>query len=163
MIHTQENKHNKMKTAKIDELKQLEKQAARIARKRERLEAQVKADREAAKWYDQVLKESGYKRAKDFVKALMGHFGIRTVNLTKGARGPGRPPKNAKAGKPAVKKAKAAAKRPAKRTRTVVNAELRDKVKAALAKGGPKSAVAKEFKLSYPVVKKIGDGGYDKL
>ncbi len=145
-----------MKTAKLEELKRLEKEAARLARKREKLEAQLKAEKEAAKWYDQVLKESGYKRAKDFVKALMSHFGIRTVNLTRTGRGAGRA---AQGGNGAKRGGKAAAKR----KRTVVTPELRDKVKGALAKGASKGAVAKEFKLSYPVIKKISEGGYDKL
>ncbi|MGC9450345.1 MAG: hypothetical protein ACP5I4_02770 [Oceanipulchritudo sp.] len=142
-----------MKKAKVNELKQLEKLANRIAKKKARLEAQIKADAETAKWYDQVLKESGYKRPRDLVKAMMEHFGIRTVSLAKSRRGPGRPPKS---------DAKAAAKT-GSRKRTRVTAGVRDEVKGALDKGMSRNAASKNFGISYIVVKKIADGAYDQL
>ena len=145
-----------MNTEKVKELKELEKMASRIAKKKERLEAQLKAEKEMAKWYDQVLKESGYKRPRDLLKAMMGHFGIRTVSLVTGGRGPGRPPKADKA-----KPAKAA--KPGKRKRTKVTAEVRDSIKEALAGGLSKNAAAKQFGISYIVIKKIEDGAYDKM
>lgn len=138
---------------KEKELKELEKLANRIARKKARLEAQMEAEKETAKWYDQVLKESGFKRPRDFLKALMKHFGIRTVSLAKtGGRGPGRPPKQA-----------TKAKTGTRRKRTKITAELRDKVKAALGKEASKNTASKRFGISYIVVKKIEDGAYDKL
>lgn len=146
-----------MNKTKLNELKELEKLQKRITKKKLRLEEQMKADQETAKWYDQVLKESGFKRPKDFVKALMEHFGMRTVSLSKGKRGPGRPPKAASAG--SAKKGKTAGRR----KRTTITADLRDKVKKAIADGTSKNAVAKQFKISYPVVKKIETGAYDKL
>ncbi|HSH09351.1 MAG TPA: hypothetical protein VK995_03115 [Oceanipulchritudo sp.] len=143
-----------MKKAKINELKELEKMATRIAKKRERLEAQMKAEKEMAKWYDEVLKESGLKRPRDMIKAMMEHFGFRTISLTKGARGPGRPPKAA----PAAKGNSAG-----KRKRTKVTAGVRDSVKEALEKGVSKNAASKKFGISYIVIKKIQDGAYDQL
>ena len=139
---------------KQKELKELEKLANRIAKKKARLEAQVQAEKETAKWYDQVLKESGFKRPRDFVKALMGHFNIRTVSLAKTGRGPGRPPKTAK---------KPQARTTGRRKRTKVTAELRDKVLGYLEKGNSKNAAARHFGISYIVIKKIEDGAYAKL
>lgn len=147
---------NKMKSK---ELKELEKLANKIAKKKERLEAQLKAEKELAKWYDDVLKESGLKRPRDLIKAMMEHFGIRTVSLTKSGRGPGRPAKKA-----AAKSTKAAkASTGGKRKKTKVTAEVRDSVKAALEGGLSKNAAAKKFGISYLVIKKIEDGAYNSL
>jgi hypothetical protein len=128
-----------MKNTKLSELKELEKLATKIAKKKAKLEQQLAADKEQAKWYDEMLKESGFKSPRALLKAMMEHFGIRTVSLVKakGNRGPGRPPK-------------AAAKAPAtKRKRTKV--------------GLSKNAASRKFGISYVVIKKIVDGGYDKL
>lgn len=146
-----------MNKTKLNELKELDKLQKRIAKKKQRLEEQMKADQETAKWYDQVLKESGFKRPKDFVKALMEHFGMRTVSLAKSKRGPGRPPKAAKT---ATKKK---TKTSGKRKRTTITPEIRDTVKDALKGGLSKNAAAKQFGISYIVIKKIEDGVYDKL
>lgn len=149
-----------MSKAKLNEIKELEKLANKIAKKKARLEAQMEAEKETAKWYDQVLKESGFKRPRDFVKALMTHFGIRTVSLAgsgKGSgRGPGRPPK---ATGVQTKKDKT----PKRRKRTKVTPELRDQVKEALAGGTSKNAAAKQYGISYLVIKKIESGAYDSL
>lgn len=142
-----------MNKIKLNELKELEKMANRIARKKAKLEQQLAAEKEQAKWYDEVLKESGYKRPRDLIKALMSHFGIRTVSLTTKKRGPGRPRKAA-AGK---------ATKTGKRKRTKVTAALRDDIKKALDGGLSKNAAAKQYGISYIVIKKIADGGYDKL
>ena len=145
-----------MNKTKKNELKELEKLEKRIARKKQHLEEQLKADHETAKWYDQVLKESEFKRPKDFVKALMEHFGMRTISLSKAKRGPGRPPK-------AAASAKKKTKTNGRRKRTTVTPDLRDKVKGALEDGLSKSAAAKQFNISYIVIKKIEDGAYDAL
>ncbi len=141
-----------MNKVKLNELKELEKQEKRLAKKKERLEAQLKAEKEMAKWYDEVLKESGYKRPRDLIKALMSHFGIRTVSLTQSKRGPGRPAKSKSAGASG-----------GKRKRTKITAEVRDTVKEALGKGMSKNAASKKFGISYIVIKKIEDGAYDNL
>lgn len=143
-----------MTRSKTKELQELEKLSNRIEKQKARLEAQLKAEKETSKWYDQVLKESEFKRPRDFVKALMEHFGIRSVSLTKGTRGPGRPPKA---------ELKGAGKATSRRKRTTVSAELRDKVKVEIGKGTPRSTAAKKHSISYPVVKKIEDGAYDHL
>ena len=143
-----------MNKTKLNELKELEKLATRIARKKARLEEQLAAEKEQAKWYDAVLKESGYKRPRDLIKALMSHFGIRTVNLSSRKRGPGRPPKSA---------SRKAAAKTGKRKRTKVTGALRDEIKKTLADGQSKNAVAKQYGISYIVIKKIADGAYDKL
>ncbi len=142
-----------MKNTKLSELKELEKLATKIAKKKAKLEQQLAADKEQAKWYDEMLKESGFKSPRALIKAMMEHFGIRTVSLVKakGNRGPGRPPK-------------AAAKAPAtKRKRTKVTPKLRDEVKATVKAGLSKNAASRKFGISYVVIKKIVDGGYDKL
>ena len=66
-------------------------------------------------------------------------------------RGPGRPPK-AKSTTPT-----------GRRKRTKITAEVRDKVKAILAKGNSMNAVSKQLAISYIVIKKISDGVYDKV
>lgn len=146
-----------MRKSKVNEIKELDKLAKKIAKKKQRLEEQMQADQETSKWYDQVLKESGFKRPRAFVKALMDHFGIREVSLTSKKRGPGRPAQKAAATTATRKKGGA------RRKRTEVTAELRDKVKAALKEKTAKNAIAKQFSISYPVVRKIEEGGYDKL
>ncbi|NBD37964.1 MAG: hypothetical protein GVY10_05285 [Verrucomicrobia bacterium] len=144
-----------MSEATLNEIKKLERQANQIAKKKKLLEEQVQAEKELSKWYDQVLKESGFKRPRDFIKAAMQHFGIRKVSLAKaGSSGP------------ASGSAKTSGKSTAsgaKRSRTKVTASLRDDVKAALSKGETKNSVKERFGISYPVVKKIADGGYDSL
>lgn len=150
-----------MNNIKAKELKELEKLANKIAKKKERIEAQLKADKELAKWYDDVLKESGLKRPRALIKAMMAHFGISTISLTKSKRGPGRPAKKA-AAKPA-KAAKGTKTTGAKRKKTKVTAEVRDTVKAAIEGGMSKNAAAKKFGISYLVIKKIEDGAYNSL
>jgi len=142
-----------MTKSRAKEIKELERMANRIAKKKQRLEAQMKEEKETAKWYDQVLKESGFKRPRDFIKALMGHFGLRTVS-TNGSgkgRGPGRPPKAESSGGTS------------RRKRTRITPEIRDKVKGMLEEGTSKNAASKQTGISYIVVKKIEDGAYDKL
>ena len=139
-----------MNNPKVAELKQLDKLAKKIAKKKARLQAQLEAEKEVAKWYDEMLKESGYKRPRDLIKAIMVHFGIRSVSLVTGKRGPGRPKKSAP-------------KATGKRKRTKVTPELRDEVRAAVKGGLSKNRAAKQFGISYVVIKKIVDGGYDKI
>ena len=142
-----------MTKSRAKEIKELERMASRIAKKKQRLEAQMKEEKETAKWYDQVLKESGFKRPRDFIKALMGHFGLRTVsaNGSGKGRGPGRPPKAESSGGTS------------RRKRTRITPEIRDKVKGMLEEGTSKNATSKQTGISYIVVKKIEDGAYDKL
>jgi len=140
-----------MTQAKLKELKELEQLASKIAKKKKRIEAQLEEEKETSKWYDQVLKESGFKRPKDFVKALMTHFGIREISVSGKRRGPGRPRK-AESVVPSTR-----------RKRTKITAEVRDKVKGILAKGTSKNAVSKQLGISYIVIKKIADGAYDKV
>jgi malate synthase len=144
-----------MSEATLNEIKKLERQASQIAKKKKQLEEQVQAEKELSKWYDQVLKESGFKRPRDFIKAAMQHFGIRKVSLAKTS--------GAAAGGGAAKAASKSSGSVAKRSRTKVTASLRDDVKAALSKGETKNSIKERFGISYPVVKKIADGGYDSL
>jgi len=142
-----------MNKSRLIELKELEKLASQIAKKKARLEAQLKAEAELAKWYDEVLKESGYKRPRDLIKAMMIHFGIKNATVTPAKRGPGRPPKAA----PKSKKTKA------RRKRTKITPDLRDEVKNAVEQGLSKNAASKQFSISYIVIKKIVDGEYDNI
>ena len=148
-----------MTKIKLNELKELEKLSRKIEKKKQLLEAQLKEEAETSKWYDQVLKESEFKRPKDFIKALMNHFGIRTVSLTSARRGPGRPRKAATA-----KSVKTGPSKPkGRRKRTKITADVRDTVKSLLKGGISKNQASKKLGISYIVIKKIEDGAYDKL
>jgi hypothetical protein len=144
-----------MSKIKVQALKELERQASKIAKEKARIQAELEAEKETAKWYDQVLKESGYKRPADLIKALMGHYGLLSVSLEK---------KPARRGRPAGKKAANTGKKETtgRRKRTKVTPELCTKVKEAVSGGQSKLAIAKQFKVSYPTVTKIVAGGYDK-
>lgn len=141
-----------MSEEKLRELKELDRKVSLIERRKQELQEQLEAEKELAKWYDQVLEESGFKRPRDFIKAAMRHFGIKQVNLEK---------TKSAAGVAGVKAAAGA--EGGKRTRTKITPELRDQIKAALAENRSKNSVKDDFGVSYPVVKKIADGGYDNL
>jgi len=118
------------------QLKALQQDEARLARKKERLMAQLEEQREAQKHLDALLEKSGYKNAKALIQALASRYNI---DLGKAGGHSGR------------------------RARARMDAATRDKVKRAASGGKSAYAVSKEMGISYPVVRKVIDGGYDHL
>jgi len=119
------------------QLKALEQDEARLARKKQRLIEQLDKQREAHKELDALVANSGYKNARELIKALAVRNGLDLSRM--GGTGGGR------------------------KTRARMTAATRDQIKT-VAKGGKTAyAVSKELGISYPVVKKAMDGGYDHL
>lgn len=123
------------------ELKALEEQEARLAAERERLLKEFEAEKKRQEKLDGLVEKSGYSTPKALVEALIERFNIQIGRLQKGG---------------AVSKA-------GRRTRTRVDAALRDKVNKAIKGGMNYSEATREFGVSYPVVRKIVDGAYDHL
>jgi hypothetical protein len=126
------------------QLKKIEKEQARLARQKEKLQAKLKAAKEQDKKLDQLVKGSGYKTARALIVALMNRYDIGKVSA-------GRKPR-------AAAKASGAPRR----KRTKMTPELRDQIKAAVKQGTSKVAVAKQFDISYQVVTNAAAGKYDK-
>ena len=124
-----------------EELKQLEKKEARIAKQKQRLQARIKENKEEDKKLEDLFNKSGYPTPRALIKALMSKFNVRG-----GGRGPA---------------AKSAGK--GTRTRTKVTPELRDAVKKDLKAGATKASIREAYGISYPLVTKIQKGGFDKL
>lgn len=137
-----------MAKAKEIELKRLEKELQRIERRKARLEEQLKTDEETVQWYNEIYTESECKSPRAFVKALMEHFGIRSISLTSSG------------GAGSTAATVGGAKR-GRKPRTPITPELVQEVKAAL-KSETMSEVGERYQLSYPTVRKIKEGAYDK-
>lgn len=122
-------------------LKDIEKQEAALALAKKALLEKEKQEKAAVAELETLVKKSSFESPKALVEALINHFNIRLSGK--------------KPGRPASKKAR--------RTRTTVTAQVRDAVKAELAKGNSVNAVSKSQGISYPVVANISKGKYDKL
>lgn len=127
-----------MITNLTDELKQLEKQEARIAKRKQALAARLQKAQVQDKKLDELVKKSGFDNPRALVKALMAKYNIK-VSATPGAKG---------------KKV---------RTRTKITPELRDKIKKEVERNGSKNSVSKEMNISYAVISKVINGDYDHL
>ena len=125
-----------------DELKQLEKKEARIAKQKQKLQARIKENKEEDKKLEDLFTKSGYPTPRALIKALMSKFNVRG-----GGRGP-----SAKL-----------TEQGGKRIRTKVTPELRDAVKKELKAGATKTSIRETYGISYPLVVKIQKGGFDKL
>ncbi len=119
-----------------EELRLIEKEEARLARQKEKLQAKIKQNKEGEKKLEELFTRSGYSTPRALVKALMVKYGVRLSG-------------SAAQGK--------------KRRRTKVTPELRDAIKKELKAGTPKSTISREREISYAVVTKIDTGGYDRL
>lgn len=141
------------------QLKKVTKEQERLAKEKAALEAKIAEKAAQAEQFNEMKMAAGFRRPKDFIKALMEHFGVMEMKLDI--------PEEMEATERVTRKraarktAKKAAKGSGKRIR--VTAELRDRVKAALAEGTGRMKVGREVGVSYPVVKKIAEGGYDNL
>ncbi|MCH2154983.1 MAG: hypothetical protein MK080_03160 [Opitutales bacterium] len=122
-----------------NELLDLEKKLELLAKRKEELLEQQKLEAERSAKLDKLLEESEYGTAKELVEALVQKFNVRISLISTSAT----------SGK--------------RRKRTKVTADLRDKVKGAVAEGYSKNQVSKNFEISYAVVNKIVDGAYDAL
>lgn len=135
-----------MAKSEISELKELEKEMARIQRRRARLEERLKAKEEASKWYSEIYAESGCKTPRSFLKALMAHFGINSVSLDSGSGAAG--PEGSGGGKRGRK------------PRTPITPDVIRDVKEFLKTASMNQAAVK-FGVSNPTIRKIRDGFYD--
>jgi hypothetical protein len=116
------------------ELKQIEKEEARLARRKKMLASKLEENAEQDAKLQKIFEESGYKTPRALVKALSVKFG---VNMSSDMSKP--------------------------RKRTRVTADLRNAIKAEVEKGTSMNAASKQFELSYAVVTKIMKGDYDNL
>lgn len=128
-----------------EELKQLEKEEARLAKEKEKLNARIKESKEQDKKLDDLYKKSGYATPRALIKALMGKFNVRSV------------------GRAAAVKSSGASASTGKRKRTKVTPELRDAIKKDLKAGASKNSIHNSYEISYAVVTKIANGAYDKV
>ena len=118
------------------ELRALEKQKARIARKEKALHDQAKAHKAVDAMLENIVKSCGLS-PRDLVFALADKYSVRLAGRRKGSTG--------------------------KRKRTKITAALRDAIKKTVKGGQSMFATAKQFDISYAVVIKMVRGGYDKL
>ena len=120
------------------ELKTIEKEEARLARKKEELLTKQKEEEALQARLESLVKTSEFESPKALVEALIEKYNIK---LTK---------KNSGGGKK-------------RRSRTKVTKELRDAIKKEVKSGTSMNAASKKFEVSYVVVSKIMKGAYDKL
>lgn len=119
-----------------EEIKSLEKESARLARRKDEL---VRLHSEEAARLDRLGKlfaESGYATPLDFVEALIKKFGLKVTGDNEFLR---------------------------KRKRTRVTSNLRDAIKKDCACGMSMNKASKKYDLSYAVVAKVLTGYYDEL
>jgi hypothetical protein len=121
-----------------EELKQLEKEEARIAKKKEALAARLEKAQEQEKYLDELVEKSGFENPRELVFALVAKYGLKVPGI------PG--PKGRKV-----------------RTRTRITRDLRDHIKSEVQKNGSKNSVSKEMNISYAVISKVVNGEYDHL
>lgn len=120
------------------ELKSIEKEEARLARKKEELLTKQKEEEALQARLESMVKTSEFDSPKSLVEALIDKYNIK---LTKKSTG-------------GAKK---------RRSRTKVTKELRDAIKKEVKSGTSMNAASKKFEVSYVVVSKIMKGAYDKL
>lgn len=126
----------------LDEIKRVEKEEAKLAKRKKALEARLKEEEEKNQKLDTIVEDSGYATPKALVKALVDRFSLRAprgsgISTTAGGNG--------------------------RRKRTRVTAELRDEIKAEIKGGSSMNQVSKARGISYAVIAKIAKGGYDKI
>lgn len=120
-----------------DEIKRIEKEQARLLKRKAALAEQMKRESEDDKKLDKLVEDSGMA-PRALVKSLIDKYNLRFSG-----------------------KAMAATGKTRKRTR--MTAELRDEIKKVLASGKSMNATAKQFEISYAVIVKVSKGAYDKL
>ncbi|MBN1403179.1 MAG: hypothetical protein JW942_01760 [Opitutales bacterium] len=121
-----------------EQLKQLEQQEASIAQRKAELEAEKQRQHELEQRLDEIVKNSGFRSARDLAQALISKYGLRMA------------------------KAPVAAGEKTRRKRTRITPELCNDIKNRVNGGTSMNAVSKELGISYTVVAKIIKGHYDK-
>jgi DNA repair exonuclease SbcCD ATPase subunit len=124
-----------------DQLKELQQQEANIAQRKAELEAEKKRQEDLVNRLDEIVKNSGFRSARDLAQALISHYGLRLAKA---------PVASASGEK-------------TRRKRTRITSELRDKIKALCAGGTSMNAISKDLQISYTVVAKIVKGAYDSV
>jgi hypothetical protein len=119
-----------------EEIKSVEKESMRLARKRDELLRLQQERMEREQQLEGIFAQSGYPTPLDLVQALICKFDIRVpdANRIKG-----------------------------KRKRTRVTAALRDAIRRECQAGLSMNRAAKRFAVSYAVVSKVLLGHYDRL
>ncbi|MGF1485435.1 MAG: hypothetical protein ACFBZ8_13845 [Opitutales bacterium] len=124
-------------TAYKKQIKDIEKEEERLARKKkDLLEEEKKIQAENAK-LDTLIDKSGFKTPKGLVEAIIARYNVKLSPRTKSGA--------------------------TRRKRTKITAQLRDSIKKAVKAGSSMNQVSKDFQISYAVVAKIMKGEYDKL
>jgi len=118
------------------ELREIEKEQARLEAKRRRLESKAAADAGLKAKVDVFAAENGFSDGKAFARKLADIYGVVDSSATTPS---------------------------GRRKRTKITADLRDAIKAEVASGKAKNAVSKERQISYIVIDKIIKGAYDHL
>jgi hypothetical protein len=118
------------------ELREIEKEQARLEARRKRLETKAAEDAGLKAKVDVFAAENGYTDGKALAKKLADMFGV----VDSGVATPS-----------------------GRRKRTKITAELRDAIKAEVSSGKAKNAVSKDRQISYIVIDKIIKGAYDHI
>lgn len=118
------------------ELREIQKEQARLEARRQRLENKAATDEGLKAKIEAFAQENGFSSGKAFVKKASDIFGVFAAGGTS-AMG--------------------------RRKRTTVTSDLRDAVKAEVSAGKAKNAVSKERQISYIVIDKIVKGQYDHI
>ncbi|MDR0340286.1 MAG: hypothetical protein LBH53_01840 [Puniceicoccales bacterium] len=117
-----------------EEIRVIEKEARRLAKRKEALLRLHQEDSEKAQKLSSLYEGSGYSSPVDLVEALIRRFGLRVTGENSFQR---------------------------KRKRTRVTGQLRDTVREDCRKGLSMNAASKKYNVSYAVISKILNGFYD--
>lgn len=120
----------------VEEYKQLEKEEAKIAKRKQALAEKIQQEKTEDSRLEEVFNNSGFPTPRALVKALMVKYGVKVTGSVAN-------------GKP--------------RKRTKITGELRDAIKREVEEGRSKNSVSKSYEISYAVVSKIVNGDYDHL
>lgn len=120
-----------------EEILRIEKEEARLARRKEELAAELEKKNEQRTKLEDLYKASGYANPKDLVEALIDLYAIRVTKRLRGTN-------------------------LTRRKRTKITPELRAAVKKEVKSGVSMNQASKKFAISYAVVAKIMKGAYDK-
>ena len=126
-----------------EEIKKIEKEEAKLAKMKAKLEAEIKKVQEKDKKLEGFMQKSGFKDPRALVKALIAKYNLRGFGAASAA------------GK--VKK------KGERRKRTKVTAKLRDDIRKSVKAGTSMNQASKDFNISYAVVQKVTAGKYDNL
>lgn len=119
-----------------EEIKNLEKESVRLARRKEELMRLHVEEASRQDRLERLFADSGYATPLEFVEALIRKFGLKVTGENEFLR---------------------------KRKRTRVTSNLRDSIKNDCITGMSMNGASKKYDLSYAVVAKVLSGYYDQL